>query len=122
MNQNKLKTLRRQRRKRRIRKRLFGTADRPRLSVTRSLRNIAVQIIDDDAGRTLVQAGTANKDIRPDIGYGGNIQAAQRIGQIIAERAKASGIEAVVFDRNGRDYHGRLKGLAEAAREGGLKF
>ena len=113
---------RRFRRKRRVRKGVYGTADRPRLTVTRSLKHVYAQIIDDDAGVTLCQAGSRNKELRGSIGYGGNIAAAKAVGGVLAERAKAKGIEQVRFDRNGYRYHGRVKELADAVREGGLKF
>lgn len=116
----KAKHLRMARRKRRIRKRVFGTAERPRLSVTRSLRNISAQIIDDDKGVTLCCAGSLDKSM--DKNHGGNIASAAEVGKLLADRAKEKGISAVAFDRNGRHFHGRVKALAEAAREGGLKF
>jgi len=116
----KAKQTRMSRRKRRIRKRVFGTADRPRLSVTRSLRNISAQIIDDDKGVTLCFAGSLDKAMGK--GKGGNVASAAEVGKMLAERAKDKGITAVAFDRNGRQYHGRVKALADAAREGGLKF
>lgn len=116
----KLKTKRIARRKRSIRKRVFGTAARPRLSVTRSLRNITAQIIDDDKGTTLCCAGSDDKSFAK--GAGGNIAAATDVGKLLADRAKEKGISEVAFDRNGRRFHGRVKALAEAAREGGLKF
>ena len=104
----------------RIRKKVTGTAERPRLSVYRSLNHIGAQIIDDAKGHTLVAASTVEKDLRGKAG--GNVAAAREIGRIIAERAREKGIELVVFDRGGYIYHGRVKGLAEAAREAGLKF
>ena len=110
----------RERRKRRIRKKIEGTTERPRMSVFRSLRHIAVQIIDDAKGATLVAASTCEKDFRGQ--KNGNCEAAKAVGSLIAERAKAKGIEKVVFDRNGSLYHGRVKALAEAAREHGLQF
>lgn len=110
------------RRKKRVRKRVFGTAERPRLSVSRSLKNISVQVIDDDRGVTLCQASTRDKSTRSDVAYGGNRAAAAEIGKLIAARAKEKGINQVAFDRNGRKYHGRLKALADAAREAGLQF
>jgi len=105
----------------RIRKKLQGTAQRPRLNVYRSLNHIYVQVIDDMSGRTLVSASTAEgkKADRP---TGGNVASAKAVGKTIAERAKAKGISRVVFDRGGYIYHGRLKALANAAREGGLQF
>lgn len=104
----------------RIRKRLSGNAARPRLTVFRSLKHIYAQVIDDDAGRTLATASTRDKSL--DVGYGGNVDAAKKIGKAIADRAKKAGIEDVVFDRGGHRYHGRVKALADAAREGGLKI
>ena len=122
MKAEKLKTVRHRRRKLRVRKRVFGDPERPRLTVSRSLRHICAQIVDDERGVTLCQAGTANKDLREDIKYGGNIAAAAAVGAALAQRARAAGIEAVRFDRNGRRFHGRLRALADAVREGGLKF
>ena len=103
----------------RVRGKISGTAERPRLSVFRSENNIYAQIIDDVAGRTLVSASSVEKGFE---GNGGNIAAAKAIGSKIAERALAKGIEEVVFDRGGYICHGRVQALAEAAREGGLKF
>ena len=105
----------------RIRKKLYGTAERPRLNVYRSLNHIYVQVIDDLSGQTIVAASTAEGE-KANRRTGGNVAAAKAIGKTIAERAKAKGIEHVVFDRGGYLYHGRIKALAEAAREGGLKF
>lgn len=103
---------------RRIRKKVRGTAERPRLAVYRSLKHIYAQIIDDDNGKTLVAASTLEKDLRGD--NGGNIEAAVRVGRAIAERALAVGITQVVFDRGGYVYHGRVKALIDASREAGL--
>ena len=119
---NKAKALRLQKRKWSIRKTLTGSPERPRLSVFRSDKHITAQIIDDYAGKTLVSASSLQKDIRGDAANGGNVTAAKTVGKVIAERAKAAGITAVAFDRNGRRYHGRIKALADAAREGGLQF
>ncbi|NOX58436.1 MAG: 50S ribosomal protein L18 [Planctomycetes bacterium] len=116
----KAKRVRLNRRKRGIRKRIFGTAAKPRLSVTRSLRNINAQIIDDDKGITLCSAGSQEKSLATSAG--GNKSGATEVGKLLADRAKEKGITAVAFDRNGRRFHGRIKALAEAAREGGLKF
>ena len=105
----------------RIRKKMQGTAERPRLNVYRSLNHIYVQVIDDLHGKTLVSASTAegkNEDRRT----GGNVASAKVVGKTIAERAKAKGVTKVVFDRGGYIYHGRVKALADAAREAGLKF
>ncbi|PYV60506.1 MAG: 50S ribosomal protein L18 [Acidobacteria bacterium] len=105
----------------RIRKKVMGTSERPRLNVYRSLNHIYVQVIDDLKGVTLVSANSAegNKETRR---VGGNLAAAKNVGKVIAERAKAKGIEKVVFDRGGYIYHGRVKALADSAREAGLKF
>ncbi|MGL4513687.1 MAG: 50S ribosomal protein L18 [Lacipirellulaceae bacterium] len=107
------------RRKYRVRKRLSGTPERPRLSVTRSHQNISVQVIDDLAGKTLVAASTLEKGIG---GYGGNKDAAALVGKAIAERAVAAGVKKVCFDRGPYKYHGRVAALADAAREAGLEF
>jgi len=106
----------------RIRKKIAGSVQRPRLAVFRSVKHIYAQIIDDAEGRTLVAASTVEKGVRGDAKAGGNVAAARKVGQTVAERAKSKGIEAVVFDRGGYIYHGRVKALAEAAREAGLKF
>ena len=103
----------------RVRGKISGTPERPRLCVFRSESNIYAQIIDDVAGNTLVSASTVEKDFE---GKGGNIEAAKKVGTLVAERALKKGVEEVVFDRGGYIYHGRVKALAEAAREGGLKF
>lgn len=105
----------------RIRKKVLGTAARPRLNVYRSLNHIYVQVIDDLAGKTLVAANTAEGK-KASRANGGNLAAAKSIGKAIAERAKAKGIDKVVFDRGGYIYHGRIKALADAAREAGLQF
>ncbi|MBI4612158.1 MAG: 50S ribosomal protein L18 [Planctomycetes bacterium] len=110
------------RRHRRIRKRVSGTAERPRLTVFRSNRHIYCQLVDDDRGATLVCASTMEKDLREGGSFGGNKGAAKAIGKRIAERAKAAGILKVAFDRGGYKYHGRVQALADAAREGGLSF
>lgn len=107
------------RRHRRVRGKIFGTPERPRLNVFRSKSNIYVQIIDDVAAKTLVSASSYEKDFD---GYGGNKVAAAKVGETVAKRAIAAGIENVVFDRGGYLFHGRVKSLAEAAREAGLKF
>ena len=103
---------------RRIRKKVAGTAARPRLAIYRSLNHIYAQVIDDERGRTLASASTTEKDLRG--GSGGNIEAAERVGRAIAERAISAGISSVVFDRGGYVYHGRVKALTDAAREAGL--
>ena len=109
-------------RHKRLRSKLAGTAQRPRMAVFRSLEHIYVQIIDDDKGHTLVSASTVEKSFTGEKIPAGNIEAAKYIGKIIAERAKQNGIESVVFDRGGHIYLGKVKALAEAAREAGLKF
>lgn len=114
------KNVARKKRHIRVRKNVFGTEERPRLNVYRSLSNIYAQIINDKTGHTLTSASTLDKDIQ--VEYGGNIEAAKAVGKLIAERAKASGIDKVVFDRGGYIYHGRVAALAEAAREAGLEF
>lgn len=112
----------RQRRQYRVRKSIRGTSARPRLSVFRSLKHVSCQIIDDESGRTLVSASTADKSIREQIAYGGNVAAAAAIGKVVAERALSAGISQVCFDRGHFRYHGRVAALANAAREAGLKF
>jgi len=119
---NRLKAKRLERRKFHTRKTLAGSIERPRLSVFRSDKHIAAQVIDDLAGKTLVSASSVQKDVRGELANGGNIAAAKLVGKAIAERAKAAGITKVAFDRGGRMYHGRVKALADAAREGGLSF
>ncbi len=122
MDQCRKNIKKRNRRKRGIRKNLSGTGERPRLTVSRSHKNIYAQIIDDLRGVTLCEASTQSKDLHGKIPYGGNTEAAKVVGTALAERAVAKNIEAVCFDRNGYRYHGRVKGLADAAREGGLRF
>ena len=114
--------LKRIRRKKSIRKKLSGTSDRPRLSIFRSARHIYAQVVDDVAGRTLASASTLEESLRTQLPHGGNRKAAKQIGELIASRAQEAGIVSVVFDRNGYLYHGRVKALADAAREAGLKF
>ena len=104
---------------RRIRRKLSGTAERPRLAVFRSVAHIYAQVIDDVKGTTLVSASSVDKGGKTN---GGNVAAAKAIGKLVAERAKEKGIKAVVFDRGGYQYHGRIKALADAAREAGLEF
>jgi large subunit ribosomal protein L18 len=113
----------REKRKRRVRRKVVGTSERPRLSVFRSAKNIYAQIIDDTTFYTLVQVSTISTDVREQLkGKSGNKEGASMIGKLIAERALEKGIKKVIFDRNGFLYHGRVKSLAEAAREGGLEF
>jgi len=106
----------------RIRTRLSGRTQTPRLSVYRSLNHIYAQIVDDTRGQTLVSASTRDKEVRTTLKTGGNVAAAKVVGQALAKRASAAGIARVVFDRGGYAYHGRVKALADAAREAGLKF
>ncbi len=113
------KNVARKRRHIRVRKKISGTPALPRLNVYRSLQNIYAQIIDDTKGVTLASASSLDKEID---GYGGNVEAATKVGKLIAQKAKAAGITEVVFDRGGYIYHGRVKALAEGAREGGLDF
>lgn len=122
MKQEMIKHARRLRRKLRVRKKVFGTTDTPRLTVFRSHRNIVAQIVDDLSGRTLCAVSTLTKELRETCVYGGNKKAAALLGKALAEKAKTAGIERVCFDRNGYMYHGRIKSLADAAREAGLKF
>ena len=112
------KPQKRLRRRRRVRARIRGNADRPRLSVYRSNRGVFAQLIDDDAGRTLASVSWTEPDLRKL----GAMEQAKRVGQLLADRAKAAGVETCVFDRGGYQFHGRVKTLAEGAREGGLVF
>jgi large subunit ribosomal protein L18 len=107
---------------RRVRTRVIGTPERPRLCVYRSLGHIYAQVIDDRSGRTLASASSIDGETKKQLKGGGNLAAAKAIGKAIAERARAAKIELVVFDRGGYKYHGRVKALADAAREAGLKF
>ena len=109
---------RRLKRRRRVRSKVHGTAERPRISVFRSNRGIFAQLIDDEAGRTLASAGWTEPELREL----GPMEQAQRVGALLAERAKTAGVESAVFDRGGYKYHGRVKALADGAREGGLVF
>ena len=106
----------------RVRTRVTGTPERPRLCVYRSLGHIYTQIIDDRTGRTIVSASSLDKETKKNLKGGGNVASAKAVGKIIAERAKAAGVAKVVFDRGGYKYHGRVKALADAAREAGLQF
>jgi large subunit ribosomal protein L18 len=111
-----------ERRHLRVRRRVFGTQARPRLSVFRSKTNVYAQIIDDTVGRTLAAASSLDPELRKTLKSGGTTEAAKAVGKLLAARAKAKNVTAVVFDRGGRLYHGRIRALAEASREGGLKF
>ncbi len=106
----------------RVRQRVEGSPERPRLCVYRSLGHIYAQLIDDRTGKTLVSASSVDKETKKNMKGGGNIAAAKVIGKAVAERAKAAGVVKVVFDRGGYKYHGRVKALADAAREAGLQF
>ncbi len=110
------------RRKRSVRKNISGTSTRPRLTVFRTSKHIYVQVIDDMAGRTLCSSSTLSKELRDKVGFGGNKGAATAVGEDIAGKVLAAGVQEIVFDRNGFRYQGRLQALAEAAREKGLKF
>lgn len=112
----------RQRRHLRVRKKLSGTTERPRLNVYRSNKNIYAQVIDDVAGVTLASASTLEKELSGDIANGGSVQAARQVGELVAKRAIEKGVSTVVFDRGGYLYHGRVQALADAAREVGLQF
>lgn len=101
---------------------MFGTSERPRLSVYRSLKHIYCQIINDVDGKTLVSVSTQTADIKSQVGYGGNVKAAEIVGKMIADEARSQGITKVVFDKGGYKYHGRIKALAESARKHNLDF
>ncbi len=120
MAQSKIKA--RQRRHERIRKKVVGTATRPRLSVYKSLSHIYAQLIDDVSGRTIIAASSAEKTVATSLKHCGNVEAAKKVGASIAERALSKNIKDVVFDRGGYQYHGCVKALADAAREKGLSF
>lgn len=122
MDRQKVKERRRLRRRLHVRKRIFGTPERPRLTVFRSSKHIYAQIIDDTRGTTLAAASTCGKEMKQQIPYGGNVKAAILVGKKLAEAAKARGITKVAFDRGHYKFHGRVKALAEGAREGGLQF
>jgi large subunit ribosomal protein L18 len=111
-----------QRRHRRVRKTVNGSTERPRLAIFRSQQHIYAQVIDDTKQHTLVSASSLEPELKSQLESGGNITAATAVGKLLGERAKAAGIEAVVFDRGGNLYHGRVQALAEAAREAGLNF
>jgi large subunit ribosomal protein L18 len=113
---------RRARIRRRYRNTVRGTAARPRLAVYRSLRHVYAQVIDDEAGITLVSASSLEKDIAGSASHGGNSEAAKLVGKAIGDRTKEKGLDTVVFDRGGFNYHGVIRAMAEAAREAGLKF
>jgi large subunit ribosomal protein L18 len=112
----------RERRKLRIRNKVSGTPERPRLSVFRSAKHIYAQVIDDTTGKTLAHASTLSKDLKGTLGDDNKTDAAKKVGALIAKVCKSKGVEKVVFDRNGYLYHGRISALAQAAREAGLEF
>ena len=122
MGKLKKKYVARNKRKRRVRQKVTGTGQRPRLSVFRSLQHTYAQIIDDEKGITLVAASTLSPELKGNLTVGGNINAAQQVGSLIGRKAKERQIDSVVFDRGGNLYHGRIKALADAARENGLRF
>ena len=122
VSQVKRLNLQKKRRRRRVRKPLTGSAERPRLTVFRSNKHIYCQLVDDEAGKTLVSASTRDKGLRGSKAYGGNKDAAAEIGKVLAERAIAEGVKTVCFDRGLYKYHGRVAALADAAREAGLSF
>lgn len=112
----------RKRRHKRVRNKVKGTPNRPRLAVNRSLKHIYAQVIDDLSGKTVAAASTVEEEIQSELKNTGNAEAAKVVGKHLAQRALDNGVDTVVFDRAGNDYHGRIKALAEAAREGGLEF
>lgn len=116
------KVIARSRRRRKIRGKIHGTAERPRLFVFRSARHIYAQIINDDLGTVLASASTMDGELKGALKYSGNVEAAKQVGSLLAKRAATSQIETVSFDRGGYRYHGRVRALGEAAREGGLNF
>lgn len=122
MASRKLKVLARSKRKKRIRKKITGTGDRPRLCVFRSTKQIYAQVIDDSVGKTVASASTLSEEIRNELKSSGNIEAAKKVGELIARKCLERNIREVVFDRNGYLYHGRVKALALLARENGLQF
>ncbi len=112
----------REKRKARIRRKISGTADRPRLTVYKSLKHMYAQLVDDTTGKTLLSVGTTSKNLKNEVKDDDKTSAAKKVGEALAKAAKEKGIEAVVFDRNGFDYHGRIQAVAAAARDAGLKF
>jgi large subunit ribosomal protein L18 len=121
-NQQRMVQTRRKRRQHRVRNRLSGTAQRPRLAVFRSSKHIYAQMVNDELGAILVSASSMDSELRAQIKYGGNKAAAATVGRVVAERAKKAGIDKVCFDRRSYKYHGRVAALAQAAREAGLSF
>ena len=121
-NQQRLVQTRRLRRQRRVRNRLAGTPERPRLAVFRSSKHIYAQMINDETGTTLVSASSLDPEVKTQVKYGGNKAAAAVVGRVVAERARKAGIDKICFDRRSYKYHGRVQALADAAREAGLQF
>ena len=119
---SKIKILKRKKRHRHILKRLRGTADRPRVVVRRSLKHFYVQVVDDEKGVVITGASTLSPEIRSELSYGGNKEAAARVGELVAKRLNDKGIKRIAFDRAGYKYHGRVKECAEAIRKGGIEF
>lgn len=122
MQYSKLKQLKRKKRHRRVRTKLLGTAERPRLSIRRSHKNLFIQIIDDTKNKTLLSLSTLNNEARGKIPFGGNVEAARLLGEVLSRRAKEKSINRVVFDKGSYLFHGRIKAFAESARAGGLEF
>ncbi len=122
MAKTKERDLSRKRRHGRVRKKVVGTKEKPRLNVYRSLSHIYAQIIDDTSGHTLVAASTLEPELKEELPRGSNSEAARRVGELVARRAQEKGIDQVVFDRGGYLYHGRVRALADGARDGGLNF
>lgn len=122
MKKERIKAARRDRRRQGLAKRIRGTTERPRLTVFRSVKNIYAQIINDEDGCTICEASSMSKELKGRFKHGGNLDAAKVVGALLAERAKSKSVAEVCFDRSGYKFHGRLKALAEAAREAGLKF
>lgn len=122
MDKNQAKRIARKRVHRRVRTKLSGDGTRPRLSVFRSSKHIYAQVIDDGSGKTLLYCSTQDPEVKSKVAYGGNVAAAKAVGQILGDRLKEEGVTAVVFDRGGFRYHGRVKALADAVRETGVKF
>jgi large subunit ribosomal protein L18 len=122
MDINKLKQIKRKKRHLRVRKRIFGTPQRPRLYAHRSHKNMYAQLIDDTKGRTIFSLSTLNKEVKDKISFGGNVQAAMTLGEILAQKLKEKGIEKIVFDRGPFPYTGRIKALAEGLRKRGIDF
>lgn len=112
----------RKKRHARVRKRVIGTAEKPRLNVFRSIAHIYAQVVDDSTGQTIVSASTLDKELKGQVKSGGNIEGAKMVGALVGKRAAEKGIEQVVFDRGGCKYHGRVAALADGAREAGLRF